>query len=73
MGLKDLAKGFITHIVQTHGLPNNIISDWGLLFTSKFWKQIMEAMGTTRDRSMVCYPETDSQMERTNAMLEQYL
>jgi transposase InsO family protein len=73
MGPKDLAEGFITHIVRTHGLPNNIISDWGLLFTAKFWKQIMEAMGTTRNLSMAFHPETDSQMERTNATLEQYL
>jgi hypothetical protein len=29
MGLKDLAEGFIAHIVRTHGLPNNIISDRG--------------------------------------------
>jgi hypothetical protein len=59
MGPKDLAEGFIAHIVRTHGLPNNIISDRGLLFTSKFWKQIMEAMGTTRNLSMAFHPETD--------------
>jgi hypothetical protein len=73
MGPKDLAEGFIAHIVRTHGLPNNIISDRGSLFTSKFWKQIMEAMGTTRNLSTAFYPETDGQMERTNATLEQYL
>jgi transposase InsO family protein len=73
MGPKDLAEGFIAHIVRTHSLPNNIISDWGSLFTSKFWKQIMEAMGTTQNLSMAFHVEIDSQMERMNTMLEQYL
>jgi hypothetical protein len=73
MGPKDLAEGFIAHIVQTHGLPNSIISDRGSLFTSKFWKQIMEAMGTTRNLSTAFHPETDGQTERTNATLEQSL
>jgi hypothetical protein len=73
MGLQDLAEGFILHIVRAHGLPNSIISDRGSLFTSKFWKQIMMAMGTTRNLSTTFHPETDGQTERTNATLEQYL
>jgi transposase InsO family protein len=56
-----------------HGLPNSIISDRGSLFTSKFWKQVMETMGTTRNLSTAFHPETDGQTERTNATLEQYL
>jgi hypothetical protein len=47
MGLSDLADGFISYIVQAYGLPSSIISDRGLVFTSTFWKRIMEAMGTT--------------------------
>jgi transposase InsO family protein len=73
MTLKDLAKGFMFHMVRAHGLPNSIISDRGSLFTSKFWKQIMKAMGTTRNLSTVFHPETDGQTERTNTILEQYL
>jgi hypothetical protein len=47
MGPQDLVQGFILHVVRAHGLPNSIISDRGSLFTTKFWKQIMMAMGTT--------------------------
>jgi hypothetical protein len=47
MGLQDLVEGFILHVIWAHGLPNSIISDRGSLFTSKFWKQIMMALGTT--------------------------
>jgi transposase InsO family protein len=73
MTLKDLAKGFMFHLVRAHGLPNSIISDRGSLFMSIFWKQIMKAIGTTRNLSIAFYPKTDGQTERTNATLEQYL
>jgi hypothetical protein len=59
MGPSDLADGFISHVVLAHGLPSSIISDRGSLFTSTFWKQIMEAMGTTRNFSSTFYHETD--------------
>jgi hypothetical protein len=70
---RQLADGFILRIVQTHGLPNSIISDRGSLFTSKFWTHIMGALGTTRNLSMAFHPETDGQTERVNAIMEQYL
>jgi hypothetical protein len=70
---RQLADGFISHIVRPHGLPNSIISDQGSLFTSKFWTYIMEALGTIRNLSTAFHPETDSQMERVNAIMEQYL
>jgi hypothetical protein len=70
---RQLADGFILHIVRTHGLPNSIISDWGSLFTSKFWTHIMGALGTTRNLSTAFHPEIDSQTERVNAIMEQYL
>jgi hypothetical protein len=73
MGPSDLADGFISHVVRAHRLPSSIISDWGSLFTSTFWKRILEAMGTTRNLSTAFHPETDGQTQRTNAILEQYL
>jgi hypothetical protein len=73
IGPKELADGFLTHVVRTHGLPSSVISDRGSLFTSPFWKRIMEAMGTSRTLSTAFHPESDGQMERINAILEQYL
>jgi hypothetical protein len=73
MGPKELADGFLTHVVRTHGLPSSVISDRGSLFTSTFWKRIMEAMGTSRNWSTAFHPECDGQTERINAILEQYL
>jgi hypothetical protein len=70
MGPKDLADEFLLHMVWAHGLPNSIISDRGLLFTSLFWKQIMTALGTSQNLSTAFYPEMDSQTDQTNATLE---
>lgn len=33
----DLAEIIINIIIRYHGLPELIISDWGLLLTLKFW------------------------------------
>jgi hypothetical protein len=46
IGPSVLVDGFISHMIQAHGLPSSIISDRGSLFISTFWKRIMEAMGT---------------------------
>jgi hypothetical protein len=63
MGLRDLADGFISHVVWAHGLPSSIISDQGSLFMLAFWKWIMEAMGTIQNLSTAFHLETDRQME----------
>jgi hypothetical protein len=73
MAPKELADGFLTHVVRTHGLPSSVTLDRGSLFTSTFWKRIMEAMGTSRNLSIAFYLESDGQRERINAILEQYL
>ena len=73
MNPKDLADQFLQQVIRPHGLPSSIVSDRGSLFTSDFWKQITEALGISRNLSTAFHPETDGQMERANATLEQYL
>ena len=64
---------FMQHIVRLHGIPRDIITDRGSLFTSGLWKQITERLGIERRLSTAFHPQTDGQTERTNAILEQYL
>lgn len=70
---KGLAKLFLEKIVKHHGLPTNIITDRGSLFTSEFWTKLMKALGTSRNLSTAFHPETDGQTERINAIMEQFL
>jgi len=64
---------FMKEIVRLHGLPHDIITDRGTLFTSDLWKETTGKLGIERRLSTAFHPRTDGQTERTNAILEQYL
>jgi Chromo (CHRromatin Organisation MOdifier) domain len=69
----QLARHFIDHVFSKHGLPTDIVSDRGHLFTSKFWSSLCSALGIHSNLSTAYHPETDGQTERINQILEQYL
>ncbi|KAG1121331.1 hypothetical protein G6F42_012533 [Rhizopus arrhizus] len=73
MTAKELATLFINNIFRLHGLPSSIVSDRGTLFTSKFWKHLLNNLDIKANMSTAYRPETDGQTERTNSTLEQYL
>jgi len=60
-------------IVRLHGLPHDIITDRGTLFTLDLWKETTGKLGIERRLSTAFHQQTDGQTERTNAILEQYL
>ena len=70
---RQFAALFMQHIVRLHGIPRDIITDRGSLFTSGLCKQITEKLEIERRLSTAFHPQTDGQTERTNAILEQYL
>ena len=43
--LQRLAKLYVAEIVRLHGVPVSIISDRDPRFTSRFWKNLHEALG----------------------------
>jgi hypothetical protein len=69
----ETAKLFVDNIYRIHGLPNDIISDRGPQFVSKFWKKFFELLKVKINLSSAYHPETDGQTERVNQILEQYL
>lgn len=56
-----------------HGLPADIVSDRGKLFTSEFWRALCDLLRVKTNLSTAYHPETDGQTERVNQVLEQYL
>lgn len=64
---------FIKEIIRLHGVPSNIVSDCGVQFTSKFWKELCLALDIKNHYSLAYHPQTNGQTERTNQTLEQYL
>ncbi len=69
----QLANLYISRIVSLHGIPKEISSDRGSIFTSKFWDSFQEAMGTHITWSTAYHPESQGQVERVNQILEDML
>jgi hypothetical protein len=68
-----LAELYMSRIVCLHGVPKKIVSDRGTQFTSHFWQQLHEALGTHLKFSLAYHPQTVVQTERTNQILEDML
>ncbi|KAJ4750063.1 polyprotein [Rhynchospora pubera] len=68
-----VAQLFLDNVYKLHGLPNNIISDRDPLFTSRFWREIMDKIGVKLNFSIAYHPQSDGQTERVNQCLENYL
>jgi transposase InsO family protein len=68
-----LAELYMSQIVCLHGVPKKIVSDRGTQFTSHFWQQLHEALGTHLNFSSAYHPQTNGQTERTNQILEDML
>jgi hypothetical protein len=49
------------------------VSDRGSQFTSHFWEHLHKGLGTSLIRSTAYHPQTDRQVERVNAVLEDML
>ena len=67
-----LGEMFVKEVFRLCGIPNTIVSGRGPQFVSEFWKHICERLGIERRLSTAFHPQTDSQMERTNSVMEQY-
>jgi hypothetical protein len=63
----------MSRIICLHGVPKKIVSDRGTQFTSHFWQQLHEALGTHLNFSSAYHPQTDGQTEKTNQILEDML
>ena len=70
---KECAKLFCRRYQVLHGIPEEIVSDRDVRFTSVFWQEFMKLQGTVHNMSSAFKPSTDGQSERTNRFLEDYL
>jgi len=68
-----LANLYLFHVFSKHGIPSDIVSDRGSLFTSNFITSLGQLLDMKLKFSTAYHPETDGQTERTNQSLECYL
>jgi hypothetical protein len=64
---------FMSTIVRLYGVPDQIISDRGPQFISKFWTRLFELLGADISLTSGYHCQTNGQTERLNQVLEQYL
>src|ERR1044071_3380445 len=69
----QLADLYVSRIVSLHGVPLEINSDRGSLFTSRFWESFHNVMGTHLSFSTAFHPQSSGQVERVNQILEDML
>ncbi len=69
----ELARLFFENVICQHGVPDNVITDRGPQFTSRFWNRVCTYMTTDHRLSTAFHPQTDGQTERQNQTMEQYL
>src|SRR5882724_7004656 len=70
---EDLARIFLSQVFAKHGTPTDIVSNRGKHFISRFWRSLCQLLSIKANLSTAYHPETDSQTECVNQILEQYL
>ena len=60
-------------VYKHHGMPESIVSDQDVLFTSLFWTCLNKLIGVKLQLSSAYLPESDSSAERANRTIGQML
>jgi hypothetical protein len=67
---EEIAKLFVNNVYRYRGLHDDIISDQGPQFVSKFWRSLFEILKMDIKLSSAFHPQTDGQMEHVNQVLD---
>jgi len=70
---EDLACIFLSQVFAKHSTLTDIISDQGKHFISQIWRSLCQLLGIKANLLTAYHPNTDSQTECINQILEQYL
>ena len=68
-----LAGLFLYKHVRLHGVPDNLITDRGTVFTLKYWSSFCFHLHAQQNLTTAFHPQTDGQTERQNQTLETYI
>jgi hypothetical protein len=69
----ELAQLFFQQWVRDQGIPADIVTDRGSVFTSKFWSALCFYIKTRQKLSTAFHRQTDGQTERQNQGVEAFL
>ncbi len=60
----------LQHVFRLHGFPQDVVSNLGPQFASRFWKAFCQLIGATANLSSGFHPQSNGQTERTNQEIE---
>jgi len=69
----ELSRMFFEHVICIRSVPDNIVTDRGNEFTSRFWNRVCSHLSINHRLSTAFHPQTNGQTERQNQTVEQYL
>jgi transposase InsO family protein len=69
MSAETTARAFLDRFALIYGIPQQVLTDQGSNFESKFMRVIYDALGTTKLRTSTYHPETNGLTERFNSTL----
>jgi hypothetical protein len=69
----ELARMFFEHVICKHGVRNNIVTDHGTQFTSRFGTPVCSHMSSDHRLSAAFHSQTNGETEQQNQTMEQYL
>lgn len=67
------AELLMRHVFKMHGFPQDIVSDRGPQFSSRFWKAFGRLIGSSISLSSGYHPQSNGQTERVNQEVEKTL
>ena len=67
---ETMPHAFRREVFRLHGLPRSIITNRDSKFIGRFWSELLRVLGTSRNLSTACHPQSDGHTERMNAVLE---
>ena len=69
----ETAEALFTHIFRNFGIPEDIVSDRGPQFISRFWKAFLHLMGVTVSLTSGYHPQSNGQTERKIQEVSRFL
>jgi hypothetical protein len=68
---KDVTEMVFQEVYKHYGLPESIVSDRDVLFTSHFWQELHKLIGVKLRLSTAYHPQSDGATERANWTITQ--
>ena len=68
-----VVSAIVTHWIYKHGVPDHLLTDNGPQFTSRVWKQFVQAYCFTHKKSTPYHPQSNGMIERLHRYLKQRL